>query len=228
MDSNEIAAAFNQQNDKRNWKARALGTTRKDSPAQLVNFSSTAGMVALEYDCETGKFAVKFNKFTGAWGDYIKAIARSLHVVLNTLKSAGLPFEAPPTLAGIVVEAVTTDDNTVHVRWQGETLIWGQPKHVAPVFNADLVDMGEPPALCPITEATMPELRAKFTPPQEFSPPAGYREPLYDEGGNCIEVTDPNGYVPDEPAYVTCLTCDMLGYACAQHDPNQARLPDIL
>jgi hypothetical protein len=74
-------------------------------------------MVALMYYVDTGKFAVKFNKFHGAWGDYIKAIARSLFVVLNTLKSAGLPFDAPPTLAGMVIEATTTDDTTTYVRW---------------------------------------------------------------------------------------------------------------
>lgn len=115
----EISAAFMQQNDKRMWKARCVNRNRASGHTDVVHFESTGGMVALMYYVETGQFAVKFNKFHGAWGDYIKAIARSLFVVLNTLKSAGLPFDAPPTLAGMRIEAVTTDDTTTFVSWPG-------------------------------------------------------------------------------------------------------------
>jgi hypothetical protein len=114
----EIAAAFMQQNDKKLWKARSVNRTRNGPAGDVVHFES-GGMVSLMYYTETGKFAVKFNKFHGAWGDYIKAIARSLFVVLNTLKSAGLPFDAPASLAGMVIEATTTDDNLTFVRWPG-------------------------------------------------------------------------------------------------------------
>jgi hypothetical protein len=117
MTGPEIAAAFMQQNDKRTWRARSVNRARATGPGDVVHFEAQGAMVALMYYVDTGKFAVKFNKFHGAWGDYIKAIARSLFVVLNTLKSAGLPFDAPPTLAGMVIEATTTDDTTTYVRW---------------------------------------------------------------------------------------------------------------
>jgi hypothetical protein len=116
MTGNEIAAAFMQQNEKRTWKARCVSRQGK---GDTVYFESQGGMVALVYMPDDGRFAVKFTKFQGAWGDYIKAIARSLFTVLNTLKSAGLPFDAPPTLAGMAIEATTTDDNLTYVRWPG-------------------------------------------------------------------------------------------------------------
>lgn len=119
MTGAEIAAAFMQQNDKRTWKARSVNRARNTGAGDVVHFESTGGMVSLMYYVENGRFAVKFNKFHGAWGDYIKAIARSLFVVLNTLKSAGLPFDAPPTLAGMLIECTTTDDNLTYVRWPG-------------------------------------------------------------------------------------------------------------
>jgi hypothetical protein len=119
MTGAEIAAAFMQQNDKRTWKARSVNRARNTVAGDVVHFESTGGMVSLMYYVESGQFAVKFNKFHGAWGDYVKAIARSLFVVLNTLKSAGLPFDAPATLAGMVIECTTTDDNLTRVRWPG-------------------------------------------------------------------------------------------------------------
>lgn len=147
----EIAAAFMQQNDKRSWKARAVNRTRASGQTDVVHFESAQGMVSLLYHVETGQFAVKFNKFHGAWGDYIKAIARSLFVVLNTLKSAGLPFDAPPTLAGMVIEAVTTDDTTTFVRWPGQAIgggVWIMPANVSPpsVTGGDVV-VALPPVL---------------------------------------------------------------------------------
>lgn len=114
MTGAEIATAFMQQNDKRHWKARAISKGR-----DTVYFEASQGMVALVYDVEAERFAVKFTKFVGAWGDYVKAIARSLFVVLNTLKSAGLPFDAPATLGGMLIECTTTEDTTTYVRWPG-------------------------------------------------------------------------------------------------------------
>lgn len=120
MTGAEIAAAFMQQNEKRTWKARCVNRARQNGPqGDVVHFEAQGGMVALMYYPDDGRFAVKFNKFQGAWGDYIKAIARSLFTVLNTLKSAGLPFDAPASLAGMVIEATTTDDNLTYVRWPG-------------------------------------------------------------------------------------------------------------
>lgn len=132
MTGNEIAAAFMQQNEKRTWKARCVSRQGK---GDTVYFESQGGMVALVYTPDNGRFAVKFTKFQGAWGDYIKAIARSLFTVLNTLKSAGLPFDAPPTLAGMAIEATTTDDNLTYVRWPGTS----EPQPV----QEGLDDLGE-------------------------------------------------------------------------------------
>lgn len=122
MNGTEIAAAFNTMNDKRHWSARAVSRERKGEVTDVVHFEARGGMISLAYHVADGRFAVVFNKFHGAWGDYTKAIARSLFVVLNTLKAGGLPFEAPPSLAGMVIEAVTTDDNTVYVRWPGDAI----------------------------------------------------------------------------------------------------------
>jgi hypothetical protein len=118
MTGAEIAAAFTQQNDKKSWKARCGVRT---NIGDVVYFEATNGMVSLMYRVDTGQFAVKFTKFQGAWGDYVKAIARSLFTILNTLKSAGLPFDAPATLAGMVIESTTTDTTDVYVRWPGQT-----------------------------------------------------------------------------------------------------------
>jgi hypothetical protein len=136
----EVAAAFMQQNDKKTWKARAVNRQRANGQTDVVHFESTNGMISLMYYVEAKQFAVKFNKFHGAWGDYIKAIARSLFVVLNTLKSAGLPFDAPPTLAGMVIEAVTTDDTTTLVRWPGQAAIEG-PKPWSETMGDPVADM---------------------------------------------------------------------------------------
>lgn len=142
MTGQEIAAAFMQQNDKRTWKARCVNRQRATGVGDVVHFESAGGMVALMYYPDTGRFAVKFNKFHGAWGDYVKAIARSLFTVLNTLKSAGLPFDAPSSLAGMVIEATTTDDNLTYVRWPGSG---SEATHnpLDPVVQEGLDDLAE-------------------------------------------------------------------------------------
>lgn len=138
MTGNEIAAAFMQQNEKRTWRARCVSRQGK---GDTVYFESQGGMVALVYTLDDGRFAVKFTRFQGAWGDYIKAIARSLFTVLNTLKSAGLPFDAPPTLAGMAIEATTTDDNATYVRWPGAAREAFNP--LDPAIQEGLDDLGE-------------------------------------------------------------------------------------
>ncbi len=130
FDATTVAAAFNQQNDKKYWEARAFPPN--------VHFLSKTGMVQLVYHTETNQFAVKFVKFHAVWGDYIKAIARSMYVVLNTLKSAGLPFEAPPSLAGMAILATTTADNTVFVKYAGEGFN-GLPATLLAVDEAEAV-----------------------------------------------------------------------------------------
>lgn len=113
----ELMIAFNTQNDKKVWSA----TARKSANgADVVHFSTTNGMVSLIFDCAAERFMVKFNKFQGAWGDYTKAISRSLYTVLTTLKSAGLAFEAPPSIVGVEIVMTIGDDNSVYVRWPGQ------------------------------------------------------------------------------------------------------------
>ncbi len=113
----EIATAFMQQNDKTSWEARSLSRETGD----VVIFKSTTGMISLMYTPHDDRFIVKFNKFQGAWGDYIGAIARSMFTVLHTLKSAGLAFDAPPSIDGMVIEATTSEDSDVRVRWPGQS-----------------------------------------------------------------------------------------------------------
>lgn len=115
MDAHTIAMAFNTANDKKLWKARA--NSRPQGGTDMVHFNSTNGMVTLSYNAVDGKFSVKFNKLHGAWGDYISAIARSLYTVLNTLKAAGLPFEAPPSPEGVEIIATKGAANVVYVRY---------------------------------------------------------------------------------------------------------------
>lgn len=109
MTAEEIVSAFVQQNENRSWEVQAYA-------GRTVHFTGK-GLISLIYEVETGLWRVKFNKFQASWGDYIKAIARSFHTVLNTLKRAGLPVDAPPTHSGIEIIATSSDDNTVFVRW---------------------------------------------------------------------------------------------------------------
>lgn len=115
MNGVEIATAFNAINDKRHWKAKSVQRERNSGALDVVHFDQINGMVTLSYDVEKGRFAVKFHKLQAAWGDYIKGIGRSLYVVLNTLKAAGLPFDAPTSMVGLVVVAETGDNGEVWV-----------------------------------------------------------------------------------------------------------------
>lgn len=115
MDAHSIALAFNTANDKKTWIARA--NSRPAGGTDMVHFNAQNGMVTLSYNAVDGKFTVKFNKLHGAWGDYVTAIARSLYVVLNTLKAAGLPFEAPPSPEGVEIIATKGAANVVYVRY---------------------------------------------------------------------------------------------------------------
>lgn len=115
----DLALAFNASNTRKAWQARS---NTRDS-AELVHFINNANLVNLVYDCRTGLFAVRFNKVHAAWGDYIKAIARALHIVLNTLKEAGLTLHAPDDYENIEIIATATNDNIVYVRWAGQSAI---------------------------------------------------------------------------------------------------------
>lgn len=112
----DVALAFNATNERKTWAARPLA---KDG-AEVVHFTAPANLVTLVLECDTGRFRVQFNKVHAAWGDYVRAIARSLHIVLSTLKASGQPFDAPETADGIEIVATATDGATVYVRWSGD------------------------------------------------------------------------------------------------------------
>jgi hypothetical protein len=116
----ELAGAFNQQNDKRYIRARPVKHAAKGA-SDVVYFENAQGLSTLIYFVRDGRWAVKFNKFNANWTDYIRSIARMFQTTLSTLKSAGLPFEAPPPdLNGIVIEATVGPGDQVFVRYQGE------------------------------------------------------------------------------------------------------------
>lgn len=113
----EIVIAFNSHNEKRGWSCRAHSAPEKG--LDLVHFHTPSGLVDLTYNAMTGTFQVKFKKFQAAWGDYIRAISRSLYYVLTTFKASGLPFDAPLSPNGIDIVTTVGDDNAVFVKWVG-------------------------------------------------------------------------------------------------------------
>lgn len=117
VSASEIAMAFSTQSDKKGWNART--NSKPEKGMDLVHFTSPSGLVSLVYNAIDGTFQVRFHKMHATWGDYIKAIAKALYYVLTVLKSAGLPFDAPPSAAGIRVIATASVDNTVYVEWPG-------------------------------------------------------------------------------------------------------------
>lgn len=112
----EISLGFNSVNERKSWSARP--NSRSASGEETVHFTAPSNLVALVYECSTGRFAVRFNKFQATWGDYCRSIARSLHVVLSTLEQAGLPFRAPETDEGIEIICTVTDTAVTYVRWE--------------------------------------------------------------------------------------------------------------
>lgn len=116
IDAQTICDAFNQNNTKKAWKARRLNMPG----GERVMFESQNGMVALTLDPATWRYSVKFYKFHGAWGDYIKAIARGIYTVQTTLKSAGQPVEAPLGLNGTVIQSTTNEAGIVEAWWPGQ------------------------------------------------------------------------------------------------------------
>lgn len=131
----EIALAFNAVNERKSWSARP--NSRSNTGKEVVHFNSTSsGLIALVYEVEDKRFQVRFNKFHAAWGDYVRSISRSLHVVLSTLKAAGLPFDAPDVERGmeIVVTLEGAGPNVAtYARWPG-MIVEDKPAPVDPVM----------------------------------------------------------------------------------------------
>lgn len=115
LTGHEIAMAFNQQNEKKGWSART--NTRPTAGLDVVHFSTPQGMCSLAYDANTRRFQITYNKVQAAWGDYVKSAAKALYYVLTVLKSAGLPFDAPLSPAGIRLIVTASDDSAVYVEW---------------------------------------------------------------------------------------------------------------
>lgn len=139
----EIATAFNSVNSRTSWSARP--NSRSDTGVETVHFTAQSNLVALVYYCDTGKFAVRFNKFHATWGDYVRSIARALYVVLTTLKEAGLDFDAPDDSDGMEIIATSSGDNTVYVRWPAPEQPLTAATAVMPEMSAAmLLGTGEP------------------------------------------------------------------------------------
>lgn len=111
----EVALAFNTANTRKSWIARP---NARDS-GEIVLFAAPTNLVTLVLHCDTEQYEVRFNKFQAAWGDYVKSIARSLYVVLSTLKAAGLPIDAPDGPDGIEIVTTASDTAVTYVRWAG-------------------------------------------------------------------------------------------------------------
>lgn len=114
MNAHEIANAFNGANELKAWSARP--NSRPE--AELVHFHSGSQLVTIVLDGMTGKFEVRFNKFHAAWGDYVRAIANSMHYILTTLKAGGLPFECPDDPEGIEIIATASSTGATYVRYE--------------------------------------------------------------------------------------------------------------
>lgn len=114
MTAAAIALAFNTQNMRKVWSARA---NSRDN-MERVHFTTETGMVKLTYDVRENTFRVDFMKVHAAWGDYVRAAARALHVVLTTLKSAGLPFDAPDDDEGVTIRTTTGAEGAITVAYE--------------------------------------------------------------------------------------------------------------
>ena len=106
----EIVLAFNQENTRQKWHARAH--SKPEEGQDLVNFYGPSSLIQLTYNAVTGDFMVRFNKYQSSFGDYLNAISRALIYVLQTLKKAGLPFDAPQSPKGVRVSVWIGDDAT--------------------------------------------------------------------------------------------------------------------
>lgn len=111
----EVATAFNTVNERKSWSARPYAS----DGVETVHFTAPSNLVTIVMECDGPAFYVRFNKVQAAWGDYVRAIARSLHVVLSTLQAAGLPFNAPEDDDDCVITATTTASAKTYVAWPG-------------------------------------------------------------------------------------------------------------
>lgn len=157
ISANEIAQAFNQQNARKSWSARPNNT--------LVHFNPSNGLTSLIYDASTARWQVKYSKYQAAWGDYVKSAARMFHAVLTTLKSAGLPFDAPEDIEGIEIVTLVDGEN-IYIRYVppapltlGDVLKRDDPLMSMPTPIPQLIGGGDDPA----AEAIMEEIRTDET-----------------------------------------------------------------
>ncbi len=87
----QIVTAFLDANRTIGWSARSYTT----DTVEQVYFSSPSKLVKITYDCKENIFIIGFEKAQASWGDYVRAISRTMHYVLKVLQSGGLDFIAP-------------------------------------------------------------------------------------------------------------------------------------
>ncbi len=159
MNATEIALAYNAVNTNKTWIARPH--SKPESGLDVVHFTTPSKLVAITYNASNGRFSVNFNKFQAAWGDYIKAISRSLHSILTTLNVAGLPFDAPPEPEGVTIE-VNGQDGVTYCRYVPQ---------MAPLtpnpYSVDRLGDFAPARPIAFADAIMPEIAAKLNGPVE-------------------------------------------------------------
>lgn len=160
----EVALAFNAINERKSWAARPYAS----DGSETVHFTAPANLVTIVMECgDTPRFYVRFNKVQAAWGDYVRAIARSLHVVLSTLKAAGLPFNSPDDDDECEIVANTTTTTKTYVSYPGMIAETVEGATMPELLS--LVEAGEYPPAVPDTVDT-DALRETMETVPEFSP----------------------------------------------------------
>lgn len=101
MNADIVAKVFNQAKIN-NWRARAYLKGRTNGVFNAVSFSYKGGMVQLLMDCDKplgSGFQIKFQQYTGSFGDYVAAIQKALYKVLTTLRDSEVKTEVPEDLS---------------------------------------------------------------------------------------------------------------------------------
>lgn len=105
----QIVASFLEANTTHNWSARSYSS----GELEQVFFTVPSTLIKVAYDCREGVFIVEFVKFVAGWGDYVRAICKSVHYILATLQAGGLDFEAPEDFEAVELSVSLKDGRTV-------------------------------------------------------------------------------------------------------------------
>lgn len=110
----EIVQAFLSANNTRGYGARSYAK----NDTETVYFTCPTALMDITYDCFDGAFYVKFKKFQGAWGDYVRAICNAAHYILKTLQAGGLAVNAPDDPKALEVVCTPGDLGYTKVTWK--------------------------------------------------------------------------------------------------------------